>query len=134
MELLNKARNSTSNFCLYECKALCCRSGFLPLTDIQLKCVVKDIDELKKLGVVRKLSDGRWAHNNNIFGCQQLLNDLKCNIYTNKDRPQCCNDYPILQEGNTLKIVLRCPAARKGLFDKFIPELEELGYNVKKVK
>ena len=124
-KLADKARNSISKYCYEECKAYCCRKGYLPLTKEQAKFFK---EKIKDKTLLKKLPKGDYSLNLK-NGCPQLK-DFKCTIYTSKLKPACCSDFPIFIEKNLIRFSPRCPAVKAGKFYPYIKQFLKLGFNV----
>jgi len=124
-EIANKARKSISTYCYKECKAYCCRKGYLVLTKKQLNLITKNNpgkDQIKPL-VFNTFSL-------NLSQSCPSLKDFKCVIHKNKDRPDTCKQFPVFIEKDTVRLSSRCPAIKEGLFYPYIYEWIALGYNI----
>jgi Fe-S-cluster containining protein len=133
-KLAAKARNSISNYCITECKAYCCRKGYLVLTSKQADLIMdskntKDRKCLKKTG---KKSNSKIALNlgYNNQDCPSLKN-YKCIIHNNKCRPTACKEFPIFIWGKKrIRLSNRCPAVREDLFYPYIAKFKLMGYSI----
>lgn len=130
--LANEARESISNFCINECRAFCCRGGFIKLKpeEAELYCGNKK-DFLIKTGSLREIWGGKYIldFKNSCGGCPQLKNN-KCMIHSNSLRSNTCKDFPIFILGKQIKISNRCPAKNERKFFKFEKEAINLGYEI----
>lgn len=128
-----KARNSISSYCSSECKAYCCRKGYLLMTSKEKDLVVNNHNnELNDNGCLIKTEKGEYsldldsAHQ----GCPSLDGN-KCKIHKNPDRPKACKEFPLfLWDNKMIRMSERCPAVRADLFYPFIAEFKLMGYNV----
>jgi Fe-S-cluster containining protein len=130
--LLNKARSSISKFCEEECKAYCCRKGYLVLNQKQIRLILKDkIDLFLKRGLLIKIDENTSSLylGNYLYPCPCLI-DLKCIIHKSKNRPDACKNFPIFLDRNLVKFSSRCLAVRQGLFYPYIKKLISLGYKI----
>ena len=122
--IADRARKSISTFCFEECKSYCCRKGYLPLNESEIKLVLGDeLDNLKKH------SNGDLSLEFGAHGCPRL-NDFKCTIHNDPKRPKVCRDYPIFVNGNTVRISSKCLAVRQNLLYPFIKEFMHRGFRV----
>lgn len=120
-DFFDEARSSISEFCINECKAYCCRKGYLILNKTELFVVGDDL--LK----VTSMKDGRFSLNLN-GGCFSLGFDFKCNNYLR--RPDTCKTFPIFVVGNEVRLSPRCLAVKEGLLYPFIKQFLKAGYVV----
>ena len=126
--IVKEAKESLTNFCLEECKALCCRKGFLVLKPDQVELVTQNRkEELIEKKLLKELPDGNFSLNmsNHDIYCPSLCN-LRCKVY--KDRPQACADFPMLIRDKKVLVSSRCPAVAAGKLFPFIKQLTMLGY------
>jgi len=127
MEILRsviKARKSISSFCIEECKAYCCRKGYLVLQGKEIKKVL-DNDYASST----TKNDGTVSLNLNDNGCPQLK-DNKCKIHKSKNRPKTCGDFPVYLYGNTIFLSPRCLAVRENKMYAFIHLWKEKKFRV----
>ena len=115
-EIANRARNSLGEYCINECKAYCCKKGYLILKAKEVDLVVKGKKSLKKV-------EGGFSLNFNEGGCPSLK-DNKCSVYEN--RPQTCRDFPIFIKGKYVRISPRCYGFTSGLLYPFIKEFKKI--------
>jgi Fe-S-cluster containining protein len=104
--IAKKARASIGQYCMDECRAYCCRKGYLVLTLEQAKIITHDrVEEFLKTDALKRLENGRYSLNLGATpeGCPSLK-DYKCMIHKNKKRPQACKDFPVFLEGKSLKL------------------------------
>lgn len=139
MEDINKiadeARNSLSKYCIEECKAYCCRKGYIIITPEEADLLIGNKQE--KLISEEKLIEllgGKFSFNftNSFEGCTQLK-DGKCLIHKNKKRPKVCHEFPIFITGKTIRLSPRCYGVKAGLLYPFIKKFKELGYEIEGV-
>jgi len=123
--IANKARKSISNYCYKECKAYCCRKGYLVLTKKQLDLITKS--KKAKDQVIQIVFD---SYSLNLSPSCPSLKDFKCTIHKNIDRPTTCKEFPVFIERNTVKLSGRCPAVKQGKFYPYVHEWIKLGYNI----
>jgi hypothetical protein len=130
-ELAVKARNSISKYCYSECKSFCCRKGLLNLSEKEADLVIgSEIVKSMKANILTRFKDGKYLLN---IGAKDMpcpsLNDFKCDIHNNMNRPKACKEFPIfLWENKKVRFSERCPAFREGLFYKYLAKFEKLGY------
>lgn len=121
--IADEARNSISQYCIDECRAYCCRKGFLILNQSQKQLIAPD-ESLKQL-------------ENNMFSlnlspkCPMLNDDFMCTIYTDKLRPDACREFPLFISEKNIHLSSRCPAVREGKFFPYIKQLQMMGYRLK---
>jgi Fe-S-cluster containining protein len=133
-EIANRARGSISKICIEECKALCCRKGFLILEKGQVDIVTQNkAQELKKEGALREQKDGTISLNlANHQGSCPSLKENKCTIYTDPARPKACHQFPIFIRNDTVSLSPRCLAVKMNAFYSFEKEWLRLGYKLEK--
>ncbi len=132
-KLAKEARESLSDFCINECKAYCCRKGYLIVQDEELNLITKNIREkLLEEGSVKEMWNGKFTLNfgNSIGRCPALDSKFRCKIHGNDKRPLTCKDFPIFILGKKIKISPRCPAKKENKFFKFEKEAKNLGYEI----
>lgn len=130
--LAEEARKSISNFCIEDCKAYCCRKGYLIIKAEKVPIVTKNNqEELIKQGSLKKINDRKYSLNLS-NSCPSLKEDHKCSIHENKDRPLACRNFPIFINKDTVKFSPRCLAVKENKFYGYEAEFLKLGYNVKK--
>ena len=58
--IANKARKEIGKYCYEECKAYCCRKGYLILKPSQVDTVTQNRrTELEEKGILKKLTEGK---------------------------------------------------------------------------
>ncbi len=125
------ARKAISQFCIEECKAFCCRKGYLIMTHNEAELVTQGrLEELKQCGMITITSTGKYAMNMGVLGGCPSLVDYKCTIHKRRLRPDTCRKFPIFIEGNNIKISSRCFAAKAGLLYPFIARMKAAGYRI----
>jgi len=125
--ILVRARNAISSFCVNDCKAYCCRKGYLVLTKEEMELTLQNKqEEYLKDKCLKELVDGKFSLYLNPKSCPSLK-DNKCLIHKNLKRSQTCKTFPIRVDNNTIYISKRCLASRTNLFYPFIEELIQLG-------
>ena len=134
-KVADKARKSISSYCIEECKAYCCRKGYLVLTPKEArKTTQKRLKELEKKEVITELENNDYVlyMGNKECPCPSLGSDFKCKIHKSKNRSQTCRTFPIFieEETKTIKLSARCPAIREGKLYPFIAKFISMGYKV----
>jgi len=128
-EVAKKARKSISNFCIEECKAYCCRKGFLAISTKESDLISNGkTKELEKSGILIKKDEGSYALDLS-KSCSSLKN-FKCVIHANQERPTVCKEFPIFIEGKSIRLAEGCPAVRKKLLYSYEAQFLELGYKL----
>ncbi|MBU2561740.1 MAG: YkgJ family cysteine cluster protein [Nanoarchaeota archaeon] len=131
-EIANKARKSIGRYCAEECKAYCCRKGYLVMTANESELVTQGmLAALMKKGVIVITPAGKYSMNMSLLenGCPSLK-DYKCAIHTKRGRPDTCKKFPLFIEDKMIKVSQRCPAAKEGLLYPFIAKLVRMGYKL----
>jgi Fe-S-cluster containining protein len=131
-KIAQKARKSISKFCSEECKAYCCRKGYLVLDKKETKLILDTIlKDSKDMNIIKNISKDKYS----LFlgdeekPCPGLFN-FKCTIHKKRNRPLACKQYPIFINGKKISISHRCLAVKQGLFYGFIKQWKRLGYKV----
>ena len=135
-KIVKKARKSIGVFCNKECKAYCCRKGYLVLDKKETKLMMETIvKNSKDMNCIKKINDEQYSLflGDEANHCPGLL-DFKCTIHKNKNRPLACQEYPIFIRGNKIDLSHRCLAVKQGLFYGLISQLKKLGYEVEETK
>lgn len=128
--LANKARKSISEYCMEECKAHCCRSGFLILKGREInKVTQKRKKELMQANMLKELKNREYSLTMSKVGCPSL-NAYKCIIHKSKNRPAICREFPIIIRGNTAMFSERCPAVRENRLYYYEKRFRQLGLEV----
>lgn len=126
------ARESISSYCYRECKASCCRKGFLLLTgdevglmkgackeELQVIPVELETDEE---GFVFDLGSGE--------GCPNLM-EYKCTIHDNPLRPNACKEFPLfIWPDKTIMVTYACPAVKEAKLYSYLAEFKRMGYKL----
>jgi Fe-S-cluster containining protein len=131
-KIVNKARKSIGAFCNKECKAYCCRKGYLVLDKKETKLIMDTIvKKSKDMNCIKKINNEHYTLflGDESKPCPGLL-DFKCTIHKNKNRPLACQEYPIFIRDNKIDLSHRCLAVKQGLFYGLISQLKKLGYEV----
>ncbi|MBU0461285.1 MAG: YkgJ family cysteine cluster protein [Nanoarchaeota archaeon] len=133
-EIAADARDSISKFCVEECKAYCCRKGYLVLTpsEAALVCGGK-LKEFESRKIIKKLPFGQYSlFLGNPDGCPCLKENC-CTIHKNPKRPDTCKTFPLFIEGNKIKLSQRCLAVKQDMMYPYIAELLKKGYKLIKI-
>lgn len=132
-QIADEARSSIGQYCMEECKAYCCRKGYLELTRKEAALLMNVAeDKVTDTETLKEIEDGCYLLDlgNEKIPCPQL-HLSSCRIHTNLNRPECCKDYPLFfEEENNIHVSQRCPAVRAGKLYPFIAELIKLGFVV----
>lgn len=132
--ILNEARDSIGNFCINECKAYCCKKGYLVLTRKQMKATMQDKEEdYRRLGLLTEMTGDMFSLHMGEPGypCPSLKDNM-CSIHKNPDRCTTCHSFPIWLFGEKIHISNRCFAGKESLFYPYIARLVKLGFKVEK--
>ncbi len=126
-EIIDKARDSLSEFCSSECKAYCCRSSYLVIKKYHFDLLSKkQLDFLYDNNLLIPLEDNTFSINMS-KDCP-FLKDFKCSIY--QKRPQMCKDFPIFSKGKIVVLSKRCLAVQQNKLYPFVKELLDLGCRI----
>ena len=133
-QILNRARNDISQFCIEECKAYCCRKGYLVLTPKQAKATLQNREEeLKNKGFLKDMTNGNLSlYMGDKDNPCPSLNNNKCLIHKHPDRCDTCEMFPIHIKDKTIHISRRCHAAKANMLYPHIAELIKLGFRLLK--
>jgi len=131
-KLADDARNGISDFCIEECKAYCCRKGYLVLTIEELELVTKgNVKGLMAKGIVKKHGDKYSLHlGASGFQCPSLDGEFKCTIHKDPKRPSACKQFPVFIWGKMIRVSERCLALKAGKLYPYIKEFERNGYGI----
>ena len=129
--IAKQARKSIGRFCIEECKAYCCRKGYLILKPGQLDLVTQG-NKAILAHILKQLSNGDYSMYMGSPGlpCPSLNSDFTCKIHKKRNRPQACKDFPLFIKGNLIILSSRCLAVKQNLFYPFIRRLQLLGYKL----
>ncbi len=133
--LANKARKSISKYCYEECNAYCCRKGYLPLNDKEVRFVLKDkLVEYCINGQVKRTDSGYSFFMGELDRHCPCLVDNKCTIHKSKQRPQCCQDFPVFVDykNKLIKLSPRCFAVKERKLYSYEAEFIRLGFKLNK--
>jgi hypothetical protein len=132
--LAKKARNSISKYCIEECKAYCCRKGYLELKDKEMILTIGDKrQELEETGFLCEIEGGSFILNmSSPGGCPSLDKNFMCKIHKEKNRTLACKNFPIFvnETAKTIRISPRCAAFKSGKFYAFTREIKLKGYRL----
>jgi Fe-S-cluster containining protein len=124
-ELANIARDSLSDYCINECKAKCCRVGFLLLKPEELG--------LFKDGIIKELPEivNDKTHSVDLRkGCTNLKEN-KCVIHKDSKRPKTCSNYPIfIRPEKTILVASTCEGVQNNMLYPFLAEFKREGYTI----
>ena len=133
LKIADKARRSLSKYCSNECKAYCCRDGYLLLTSNEVK-LFKDIIKKDLKIMTPKLISNKKRYildlGLSVEGCPNLIN-YKCSIHKNLKRPKTCKDFPLFIYGNVAVASKRCSAVEENKLYPYLYKLKGLGFNIK---
>jgi len=126
--ILDEARRSISKFCIEDCHAYCCRKGHLTLTAKEADLITQNkTKEFEKQGTIKK-NKGRFSLN--LGKSCPSLNDFKCIIHKDPERPLVCKQFPIFITGKSIRFSKGCPAVTKGLFYPYEKQFLNMGYKL----
>jgi len=130
-EIAEEARDAISPFCVEECKAYCCRKGYLVMTPEEATLVSGGrVKELTQKKVLKLLPYGKYSlFLGNPEGCPSL-DGSKCKIHKDPLRPNTCKSFPIFIEGNKVKLSQRCLAVKQEKLYPYIAEMVKAGYKI----
>ena len=111
-----------------ECKALCCRKGKILLTENEAKEISDNkVKEYKTAKLMFEKGEDQIVLELEPQACPKLTKDHKCGIFTNKNRPKACSNFPLYIYGDKVMAAGFCPAVKEGLLNKTLDELREAG-------
>lgn len=133
-ELATLARQSISEYCMYDCQAYCCRKGFLILSRDELDLLVgSKRADLEQKDFIKPQDDGAFSLNlgNHLGSCPQLANS-KCRIHKDPARPSTCEKFPIFidEEKKEVRLSPRCFAVKENKLYAFTHDCMQLGFKV----
>jgi len=132
-KLAIKARASISTYCYTECRAYCCRKGYLLLTAKEVKLIRNvSIKELKMIPVLTALNKKGYVLDlgQKLSGCPNLEN-YKCTIHKNPNRPKTCGDFPLfIWKDKTIMVTNACPAVRENKLYPYLSKFKKMGYKL----
>lgn len=121
-----KARNSIGQYCMDECRSLCCREGTITITDNELKLMTKDRIIIPGSITIATNNDNKL---NLKLGCPSFI-EYKCAIHRNKSRPQMCKDFPLFIYGNNIVVAHDCPAVDAGKLFPYLHKFKKMGFRI----
>ena len=130
--IADEARASISDFCINECKAYCCRNGFLIIKPHEIDAVSQGSrDELLRGKSLKRLENGSYSLNLDAEegGCPSLKGN-KCLIHASKLRPKTCGDFPVYVKGDAVFFSPRCLAVKQNRFFPYEKAFIALGYRI----
>jgi len=128
--LADRAREALSKYCIEECKAYCCRKGYLVLTAEETDLLAGDQKEaLQREETIIGMEDGKYSFNLNKNGCP-CLKDSKCAVHNDEGRPSACKEFPIFIDGKNIRLSPRCYGIRTGLLYPYIHHFLKLGCRI----
>jgi hypothetical protein len=108
-----RARVALGDYCFTDCKAYCCRKGYIDLTPKEYELIFKiDKKNKPKEKISAFLGDS----------CPALSTDFKCNIRNDPLHPKTCKEYPIFIRGKKVILSGNCLAVINNKFYPFISE------------
>lgn len=131
-QIASKARRALSKYCYEECKAYCCRRGYLTLDESNIQIVSQGQHyKLIKNQTISILENGKFSlfMGNYDLPCPSLKDNI-CMIHKNRKRPKACKDFPIVIKDTTAFISSRCPAVADGILYQYIYKLKQLGLEI----
>lgn len=128
-KIANDARNSIANYCINDCKAYCCKNGFLLiLSEKELKFVSSNkIFQNISSGFLLKSEKANVLFDLKNSRCLKLTDENTCSKHKSKNRPKICSDYPLFIVKNNIILSSTCYAVKNNLLNSYIIELEKLG-------
>lgn len=129
--LADEARAGISDYCINECKALCCHKGFLIATKAEAQKITGErLDMFIEQERVKPMDDGNFSIDLNKT-CPSLV-DGRCSIHKDPLRPRTCHKFPIFvfESSKTVQLSTRCPAVLAGKFYVFEHEAKKRGYKL----
>lgn len=122
-KLAIKARSSLSKYCSSECKAYCCRKGYLLLKPKELKVM-----NINRKDLFAEVEEGLLF---NLESKCPNLNNSKCKIHKNPERPKACKEFPLfIWEDKTVMVSYKCPAAKENLLYPYLAKFKTMGYKI----
>ncbi|MFP4118891.1 MAG: YkgJ family cysteine cluster protein [Candidatus Woesearchaeota archaeon] len=132
ISIIVAARNKLGPYCMNECQAKCCRMGRLLLTS-QKQVRVISKGRMRKLYLKKQLTkrtDGGTDLLLHPHGCPALTPSNKCSIFTKKERPKICDEFPLFLRGRTVFAASACPAVKKGMIDTELSKVKKQGLDI----
>jgi Fe-S-cluster containining protein len=131
-KIADRARNAIGKFCMEECKAYCCRKGYLNMGPESVDIITQGKRaELENNKTLTKINDNNYSLflGNYNQPCPSLK-DFRCAIHKNPKRPEACRQFPVFIRGKTLSLSSRCLAVKQGLLYPYIKKILSLGYTL----
>ncbi|MFO8015848.1 MAG: hypothetical protein R6U32_01980 [Candidatus Woesearchaeota archaeon] len=132
--IAEKARKSIGEFCSSECRAYCCRKGYLVMNTVQAGLLtsgrISDFISEKRM---KRISDDKYSL---FLGDYEkpcpCLKDFRCMVHSNPLRPEACRDFPVFvdAESMTVRLSHRCLAVKEGRMYAFEKQWLALGCRV----
>ena len=131
-QIADAARASLSDYCSSECKAYCCRRGFLLLEKDQVPLFASSEKDSRVIATEK--DGGGIAYAFDLAGapdgCPKLRDHL-CIIHKDPARPKACKDFPLFfWKEKTVMATRVCPAVKENKLYPFLAELKRLGYRI----
>ncbi|MGV8086095.1 MAG: YkgJ family cysteine cluster protein [Candidatus Woesearchaeota archaeon] len=127
------ARESLSSYCYSECKAYCCRRGYLLLSEEEVGLMLNIHKEDLNVMPLRDETDKkRYIFNlgSKGLGCPNL-SEYKCIIHKNPKRPKACKEFPLFFWGDkTIVVTDECPAVKENKLYPYLSQFKTMGYKV----
>jgi Fe-S-cluster containining protein len=118
-ELASQARNALSEFCHTECKAYCCRGGYLLLSKKEVGLLKGNVKDLKT-------EEDKFVFNLKP-GCPNL-DGHKCSVHTDPERPKACKEYPVFLFKDSVAVSYGCLGFH--LLYPFLARFKRMGYKI----
>ena len=130
-KLAEKARSSISVYCIEDCKAYCCRKGYLELTKEELNLISNnDKKTLEDKNSLDYTQNETYLLDLGLQNCPSLK-DSFCTIHKNPKRPNACKEFPLfIWENKIIHLSRRCPAVREEKLYPFIAKFKQMGYEI----
>ncbi len=142
-KLAISARESISSYCYTECKAYCCRKGYLLLTAEEVALMRNSCkDDLEMIPT--DANEQRYVFNlgSRVTGCPNLENNsdinsdnhadrYKCIIHKDPKRPKACKEFPLFIWSNkTVMVTNVCPAVKEHKLYPYLVQFKSMGYKI----
>lgn len=129
--IAKEARKSIWTFCVEECRAYCCRKGYLVLQEDEVDIVMNG-KMAEYEGSLKKLGNGKYSLNMGKLNmpCPCLGADFGCRIHDKRKRPLACKEFPLFIKGNHIILSSRCLAVQQDKFFPYIKKLMKEGYDM----
>jgi Fe-S-cluster containining protein len=127
-----KARNSLSTYCYSECKAYCCRKGYLLMSEKETILVAGvQMKKIKENNSLTAINTGEYMLHLGAHGqsCPSLK-EFRCEIHKNPNRPLACKEFPLfIWKNKKIRVSSRCPAVNEGLLYPYLARFKLMGYS-----